>query len=928
MRPLELELTAFRSYDRATVDLRAHDLVVISGDTGAGKTSLLDAISFALFGTTPERARPGDLLTLGRSHGEVRLTFAARGDVWRVHRRYGPDAPDPSHVLELLDGDGGAAVETIGGEEAVQAVLGRLLGMSFRAFTSAVLLAQGRFAEFLGAQPRERDAILRELFNVASLEGARLAAGRAQAAAEGEADGYERAAARLAEHGPRARRQAAAALRAAATRLAAARRLVPLAREAEVQDRAATAARGSAAAARDAASHLPDGAEGAELLERLAAREAAVAAAREREAATDASAAAAGRALEALRERHGGDAAALAALAVRAEDVQRLGAELPARRAALERRAAALVERTAALGELQATLAAAERRRDALAAQLSALEGCSAAEQALAAALAAERAAAADAREAAREATTADAALATAEQRARAKRRADLAAAIHADLAPGDPCPVCGGEVGAHRVVTGDVAGAEAALASARETAAVAARTQAQAQERARAASAALGVAQGAHDAAARALAESGADPGDADGLRGQAVDLESTIAAARGGVESELRAVSREESAVGADGEAIARDGARLAGARLELGPWADADDAVAALGAAIAELRAAEEAARQAVADAARAAAMRADADRALADLVAGPVARLRATAARVAAQGRLEAPAEDLAPAQLVAAAVRLRETALAAAERHERAADAADARGRRAQERLASAGAALGVALPSQVEGALRRLQGARDAVRSAHAEVERAAAEARRLRADAAAARTRGRVHGQVANDLRANNFPRFLLNRYQQRLAMGASVRLQELTNDAYRFAGTGADALAVVDMRRGERLRKAATLSGGERFLASLALALGLSDIAAESGGRLECLFLDEGFSTLDADALEQALAGIERLSGDGRLVAVITHLPGVADRLGDAIHVEKDPAGVSRVRGDAAAGVSGGAVAAKVPA
>jgi exonuclease SbcC len=173
-------------------------------------------------------------------------------------------------------------------------------------------------------------------------------------------------------------------------------------------------------------------------------------------------------------------------------------------------------------------------------------------------------------------------------------------------------------------------------------------------------------------------------------------------------------------------------------------------------------------------------------------------------------------------------------------------------------------------------------------------------------------ADAAEARGRARVHQQVANDLRANMFPRFLLNRYQERLATGASVRLQELTNDAYRFAGAGADALAVVDMRRGERLRKASTLSGGERFLASLALALGLSDIAAESGGRLDCLFLDEGLSTLDADALEQALAGIERLAGDGRLVAVITHLPGVADRLGAAIHVEKDVAGVSRIRSD----------------
>ena len=79
---------------------------------------------------------------------------------------------------------------------------------------------------------------------------------------------------------------------------------------------------------------------------------------------------------------------------------------------------------------------------------------------------------------------------------------------------------------------------------------------------------------------------------------------------------------------------------------------------------------------------------------------------------------------------------------------------------------------------------------------------------------------------------------------------------------------------------------------------------------------MAAESGGRLDCLFLDEGFSTLDAESLEQALAGVERLAGDGRLVAVITHLPGVADRLGAAIHVRKDPGRGEPHRGRSAPG------------
>ena len=188
MRPLELELTAFRSYDRATIDLRPYERVVITGDTGAGKTSLLDAICFALFGRTPEQTRPRELLTLGHSHGEVRLTFSARGEVWRATRRYGRDAPEPAHLLERLVADGGPPRETVSGEGAVERRLSAVVGISFAAFTSAVLLTQGRFAQFLSSQPRDRDAILRELFGVASLEGARQAALVHAGAAQRQAD--------------------------------------------------------------------------------------------------------------------------------------------------------------------------------------------------------------------------------------------------------------------------------------------------------------------------------------------------------------------------------------------------------------------------------------------------------------------------------------------------------------------------------------------------------------------------------------------------------------------------------------------------------------------------------------------------------------------------------------------------------------------
>ena len=203
----------------------------------------------------------------------------------------------------------------------------------------------------------------------------------------------------------------------------------------------------------------------------------------------------------------------------------------------------------------------------------------------------------------------------------------------------------------------------------------------------------------------------------------------------------------------------------------------------------------------------------------------------------------------------------------------------------------------------------VEAAVHRRREAREAARATLARLEELAGSARRLTADAGAARARAEVHHQVTLDLRANAFPRFLLARYRERLAIGASAHLQALSAGAFRFRGSGADPMAVVDARRGERARPAATLSGGERFLASLALALGLGDVAAESSGRLDCLFLDEGFSTLDAESLEQALAGVERLAGDGRLVGVITHLPGVAERLGATIRVVKNPEGVSRM-------------------
>ena len=470
---------------------------------------------------------------------------------------------------------------------------------------------------------------------------------------------------------------------------------------------------------------------------------------------------------------------------------------------------------------------------------------------------------------------------------------------------------MCGAEIGPHLPGVAHLDAGRDEVAAARETAATASRAWAAADERARAARRAAADVGEARARDIAALAAAGLVLGDDEVADPEAAPARAgALEAARAALRAEERELAVEQARCEADRSRLVEDAAERDADRTSLGAWAAHADAVAALDGAIAEVGAAEEAADGAAARAATAADAAAAAHAEVARLESGPVASLRATAARVAARGDLEAPGDGLTAEELIAAAIRLRAAALAAAAAHERRAhDAAEA-GADAAARLAARGAVIGVEDPEQLSAALRRADRERDAARADLAAVEQAAAGARRLRARAATARERARLHHQVATDLRANAFPRFLLGRYRERLAVGASARLHELTGGGYRFAGTEPDPLAVVDTRRGERRRSAATLSGGERFLASLALALGLSDVAAEAGGRLDCLFLDEGFSTLDAESLEQALAGIERLAGDGRLVGVITHLPGVADRLGAAIHVTKDPvSGTSRV-------------------
>ncbi len=113
------------------------------------------------------------------------------------------------------------------------------------------------------------------------------------------------------------------------------------------------------------------------------------------------------------------------------------------------------------------------------------------------------------------------------------------------------------------------------------------------------------------------------------------------------------------------------------------------------------------------------------------------------------------------------------------------------------------------------------------------------------------------------------------------------------------LTSDvADRRRQSGLD-LVVLDEHTGAQ-RPVNTLSGGETFQASLALALGLADIVAGVGGKhIDALFIDEGFGSLDADALQQTIDVLTHLGGHGAMVGVITHVPAMRDQIPVGIEI-----------------------------
>ncbi|MGM1029469.1 MAG: AAA family ATPase [Actinomycetota bacterium] len=988
MRILRLALQAFGPFrDRFEVDFAAFEgdgVYLIAGPTGAGKSTVLDAITFALYGSAPrygERAHLRSDLAGPTTPTLVELDVQLGDRVLRVERSPEYERPkargtgttrEPARasLLERTD-DGWAPIATTTKEVGHE--VGRLVGLTKQEFLQVILLAQGGFAEFLRATSDERKALLLRLFGTGDLGGLRdlLDADRKALAADREA-----LEAQLAERARRVREAVAeldaasdddgprvasldegadataitpdeldaleAALEAASVRAAAvaaeaaeAERRARLDRDA-ARERLALLRRRDAArdalaalllvadeidAARARLDEAERAAEAGGALDRWARADAAVGSA---DAGIELAAAelpddvAATRdAVAAAHARAGDDAAVAqaaaeleralprlaAATARAAKDAEAAREALTAARAERERRPA---ERELLVGAREtATTAAAGA--EAAAAALTAVEARLAAARDVASldlSVAAARAGAVDALARSRAESSRAAALQEA-------RLAGIAGELAAALSDDEPCPVCGSTTHPSPAAPSPDAATPETVAAAWERA----------------------------EAAAAAAREADAELSEVDARR-----------AARAAVAGD------DEAALGAALEAAKAELERCRSAAAERerlqGELAAHDAAAAALEERIVVLEAeAAERGERAAAVAAREEEARERLDEALEGEDAATLVA-RSTARRDALQRWLDADASrSAAVAERAEAAVAgaealeahgfpTREAALAArlpaAERtglrtriRDHDAQEASARGVLAQPELAD----LDGAAPD-----LEPLEAALAAASAAHRTAARADAEAdqrRRLAlADAGAARSalaalaEGAAHALalrgLAGALRGENPRRQDIETYvlATRLAAivdAANLRLAGMTggrfsllhdeSTAYRGRASGL-GLLTLDAHTG-KARTTESLSGGETFLASLALALGLADVVqAESGGvSLETLFVDEGFGSLDADTLEHAMAVLDDLRAGGRSVGVISHVQQMQERIPARIRVVPVPGGGSRI-------------------
>ena len=172
---------------------------------------------------------------------------------------------------------------------------------------------------------------------------------------------------------------------------------------------------------------------------------------------------------------------------------------------------------------------------------------------------------------------------------------------------------------------------------------------------------------------------------------------------------------------------------------------------------------------------------------------------------------------------------------------------------------------------------------------------------------------------------EVHDLLRGDNpqklsFERYILIEYFEQVIAAANLRLQKMTNGQFEFTRSenlashgkqsGLD-LDIYDAYTGEA-RDVKTLSGGEKFKASLSLSLGMADtIQAHQGGiSIETLFIDEGFGSLDEESLLQALDVLIELQDSGKMIGVISHVEELKQTLPARIEVTKTKGGFSKTQ------------------
>lgn len=913
MRPHRLELQAFGAFPgRVELDLDAlgqNGLLLLCGDTGGGKTTLLDALGFALYGVVPgERAKARDEL---RSHhaapGDstwVRLEFSVRGRRWRVTRSpeqvrpakrgSGTTKEQPSARLEERVDDRWEPVAQRLDEVGLE--VGRLVGMDAAQFFQVVLLPQGRFAAFLQADHKERERLLTQLFQVDRYRSAeRWLADRAAEAA-GRLDDAVRAlsdvAARVAQQAdaPRpddleadpgwARRlaEAAAGAREAEDARVAALAVARTAAEAELaaaadlarrQEERRTAEEQLSALEQEAPALAPVAAQ-LEAAERAVPVAVAAASARLRaqEHAAAREVLSAARAALAAAGGAGADDADARALratsaAARTElgrlellrDVQQRAAEAEAAAATAVQEAAAAADAARAAEESLAALDLArqdaERRRATARAAAEALPARRSALEAVEEQVARRaEAAAAEERAAAlavqRDEARAEAArLADVARELRNERYEAMAAELAAKLVDDDECPVCGS---LDHPAPAEVRADHVTLEQEQEA------DRARAAADARAAELAAAVA-AATERAAVLRGPATDEHADLDGLRREVAALEQSAAdlapAERALTELEGRATALREQALTSRlrGEEAARAadaaGAAAAQDRARLARSLGEDDDLEGRLAAVAAL------------------AERAEDAAAAADAVAA-AARAAQEAATTAADLATAAGFEDARAAEAAARDAAWRAQARTRLDAHRERLAAVRAR-------LADADLAVALDPPAAVDAAREALQEAAQAHETALAEARLAAERARRLaellpvweQAAAAlpplrqeAAERKGLAElaaGRGANRL-SMPLSTFVLAARLEEVAAAASVRLARMTDGRYSLVHTDTSrdrrsraglGLQVEDAWTG-RLRDTATLSGGETFMTALSLALGLADVVtAEAGGQ-----------------------------------------------------------------------------------